>query len=211
MTTLLSLDDGTTVGVRVGSTISTRASDLEQVGASVETRLGGRIIDTEHDMPALEALLEAHRVKTAVIVGDSSSQTPVAAMELSRDWRQRAALQLDRAVDASASAGDVDEALAFTVMLVDDRLTQFVAHARRVLSRSTTSELGWERFLQKASRAAERDFGHQPLEALAMDAHDDGRNVSPLFELSDLKVSFSRGAIGAPRPLHVGPGPAPNV
>jgi hypothetical protein len=212
MTTLLSLDDDTTVAVRAGSTTSTPASELDQVGAPGETRPGGRIIDTEHDMPALEALLEAHRVKTAVIVVDSSSEMPtVAAPDPSRDWRQRAGFQLDRAASAAASGDYVDEELAFVVMLDDEPLTQFVAHARLVLDRPTTNEQSWELFLRRASRAVELGFGHEPLETPVAEAGDVEPDVSPLFDLSDLSVSFSRGAIGAPRPLHVGSRPAPNV
>jgi hypothetical protein len=164
---------------------------------------GGLIIETEHEMPALEALLESHQVKTAVIVtdhgaGDSAGAAPL----LPRTWKERVEADFHAAVASVQGNAEVDERLWFLSALPEDELEDFVLQAAHVLSSSTLTQRSWERFLEARGRRLFAEQPHaslEPLEANGEPDHDQDR--PPLFSMADLGLTFSEGAMGGPPPL----------
>jgi len=200
----------TNVAVRT-STRSTSVSELNELVAKRERpeldepagESGGLIIETEHDMPALEALLQSHKVKTAVILADRADDTSTGQTHtLPRTWKERIEAEFRAAVAAAHGNAEVDERLWFLSALPEDDLDAVVSQALAVLAGSTLTERSWERFLEAQGR---RVFSERPHNALApLDGPqpiDEEYEHPPLFTLADLGMTFTEGAIGGPPPL----------
>ena len=199
---ILGLNDNTNVGVRRSSSTTESAAPGGETRASASGP--GRVIETEHDMPALEALLEAHKVKTAILISSEPATDRdgvTTSLPLPSGWRQRARLQIDRALSELDGNAAIDDEFAFLAVLDGEALDSFLAEASMVLDRVVTTESKWERFLASVGRQAYQGFGHTSLAPLDQDLDESDGREEPLYGLDDLGVSFERGAFGSPRPL----------
>jgi len=177
-------------------------AEKEEDRKRVVSEASGGVLFTEaEDMPSLERLLEQHRISYAVLEGPPSSADDASVSEfVSGDWRDEARARLDRNVAVADRDAVMDEEYSFLAALERDALDAFLDRALGLLSDPRISNEQWEAFLEHETTITDAALSHAPV-ALGESVADETEGAPPTLTLADLSISFSRGAIGAPRPL----------
>jgi hypothetical protein len=165
---------------------------------------GGVIFTDSADMPSLEELLEAHQVDYAVLepTAPSADDEFVEISTEPRDWRDAARQRLDFHVEAGDRDELMDEEFAFIAALAGDELDDFLKRAHHMLGDGSSTEEAWTSFLESedaAVGAADSGSALPPLERAFESQPEDV--PAPLFSPAEIRLEFSRGAIGGPAPL----------
>lgn len=182
--------------------ISANAEDRDRRAKEVS----GDVLTTRaSDMRSLEELLEAHGVLFAVLERPTmASNASKANDDLILDWRDDGRRRLAHNRDIAHRDEVMDEDYVFLAALPPGKLEDVLLRARGALEDPSTTEADWLAFLVSEAEEAESALAHVPLQPDLTDrgAFDESEVLPPpLLSLSDLSVSFRRGAFGGPRSL----------